>query len=310
MRTPDEVLQFYSRELHNYSTTVIDPFNKYMENGIIPYRPFLRRLFDYFLFLSYCSDKRFIPDGEKYSPIRILFAKGSLSFYGIYISLSNGLVTEASTLLRSLLEVDITLKLILEKDTDERLELFKNYQTVEQWLNIQSNLELVASGKESKETFDKTFDSKLIVQVEEEYNRIKSNYHPDRPYHWAWKIFSNGDKKINNPSIKKMAEHVGHEIDYIKVYGATSLSAHGSHNLINILSQNGSVSLSPAFNKMIYTDGCLALDYISNILLSTVEYFNFQDPEEITFFNHNFILLAIEEAKNGSNKQNEVISIS
>lgn len=300
MKTPNEVLKYYDAELQQYANKVVAPFNQYLDRSVAPFRPFFKYLFDYYLFLSYCADNGIIKSDEQYAPARVLFAKSCLAYYGVYVSLQNGLPTEAITSLRSLLEVYFNVKLLFEKDTENRLTLFRNYQIVEQWLNIQANKDLVARGKMTQEMLDKTYSSKMILEIENQYQTVKSDYHPQRPYHWAWKIFSGGDVKINNPSIKTIAKHVDLEIDFVKVYSSTSLSVHGSHNLINILEESGSISISPKFSNMIYTDGCLAMDYMSHIFLTIVRYFKFQNPDEIELYDSHFALAILDETKKGA----------
>jgi hypothetical protein len=300
MKSHQEILQFYDTELQQYANRVVAPFGQYIEKNLAPYRPFLKYLFDYYLFLSYCSDKGMIPAEAKYSPIRVIFAKCCLSYYGVFISLQNGLPTEAVISLRSLLEAFINIKVILEKDTDERLKLFRNFQFVEKWFNIQANLKLVSNNVISQVDFDKAFDPKFVSEMDIEYHKIKADYHPVRPHHWAWKIFSDGNPNANNPSIRILAKHVGLELDFVKVYSSTSLSVHGSHNLINTLAEGGSISIAPKFTNMIYTDGCLAIDYMSHVFQMIVRYFKFDNPDELDFYINHFVLAALREAEKGA----------
>jgi len=255
-------------------------FPIYLEQQRQPYNPFLKKIFDFYLFASYLMDSNLFPEDEKYRVLGILYAKGSLSIFAIQSCLQNGLVSEAAILLRSLFETLLNVKLILVSDTDNRLRLFEEFSIVEQWNNLQANQRLLNEGKTTKETFERTFKDIRIQEIQQKYDRVKSNYHPKKPYHWAWKVFA---KSVNdkNPSIALIADKLGMNEDYVKVYSSLSLSVHNSPNLSHLIINENVISSTPNFTNMIYTIGSLAVNYMADIVELVCHHFNFGEPDEI-----------------------------
>lgn len=280
----DDILEKYNKELQNYADAVFPGFPRYMENHRGPFLPFLKRLFDFYLFCSYLVDSGLFPDEERYQPLRILYAKASLSLFGIYSCLSNGLLTEASVLLRSLFEAYLNVKLILECNTDERLRLYSEFQHVEQWNNLQAHRNLVSEGKLSIDQFRKSFSDDLVREVDLNFSRVKESYHPTQPYHWAWKIFRDMIKQARNPTISYIADHLGLSLEYVKLYGPLSISVHNSPSLVHQVSKGADITLAPQFTKTIYNNGALAVDYVAHIVVAVVRYFGFRDSDEIVVY--------------------------
>lgn len=299
MLSDSDILKKYNAELQSYANVVVQPLENYLEKERQPYQPFLKRLFDFYLFSSYLLGVGLIPKEDKNKPLGILFVKASLTFYGVYTSLQNGLVTEASTSLRSLFEAYLNIKLILQEDTETRLRLYDNFAKVERWNNFQANLRLVEEGKLTKEDFAKTFNPELIEKTKAEYEEVKTDYHPTRPYHWAWKVYS-ATPKDRNPSISFIAKHLKLDLDYVKVYSSLSISVHNSPSVINLVSNGHSISLAPKFSEMISTIGGIALDYIIKIIEVVVEHLRFREPNEIKVYMDNFILAVMDEAEKGA----------
>jgi hypothetical protein len=290
-----EILKKYTQQLQHYANKVMPHFPKYLENQRKPFNPFFKKVFDLYLFSSFLVDSHLFPDDEEITGLRILYAKASLSLFGILTCLENGLVSEGAVLLRSLFEALLNVNLILEKDTDERLKLFYDYRYVDRWNNIRANKRLLSEGKTTQETFDKTFTSAQLKETEENYSRVRSNYHPSRPYHWAWRIYSN-ETKGENPSINFIADKLNLAEDYVKVYSSLSISVHNSPNLVNIMQTRKGISLAPNFQKTIYLVGCLAVRYMAEIIESVTRSFKFNDAETHAYVSA-FLLAIYEEYK-------------
>ncbi|MGH2569498.1 MAG: DUF5677 domain-containing protein, partial [Bacteroidota bacterium] len=246
------ILKKYDGLLQEYANRVMPHFPAYLEKQRQPFNPFFKKLFDFYLFTSYLIDSKLFPDDDKLVGLRVLFAKGCLSFFGIYSCLQNGLSSEGAVLLRSLFETLLNEKLILAENTEERAKLFYEFHFVEKWNNLEANRRLLREGKTTQATFDKTYDGIKLNQVTQDYDRVKSNYHPTRPYHWAWTIFKS-ETKGNNPSISFIADKLGFAEDYVKVYQALSLSVHGSPNILNLVRNEKGISMAPNFTRTVYT---------------------------------------------------------
>jgi hypothetical protein len=290
-----EILAKYDQEFHQYANKVMPAFPNFLQAARQPYEPFLKRIHDFYLFSSFLVDEHLFPNDPKYVPLRTLYAKSSLSLFAVYLCLRNGLVTEVAVLLRSLFETYVNALLILQTDVDNRLTLFDDFRFVERWNNIQANRKLVEQGKLSATDFGSTFSHELIKEVEDKFNSIRENYHPRSPYHWAWKIFRDQTKDHRNPSLKLIAESLGLSVDYVKLYGALSISVHNSPNLLNLVSSGGAISLAPSFTNQIYRMGGLTIDYVGKIIDLIVTYLAFRNPEEIHTYIAVYSLAALDD---------------
>lgn len=274
------IVEKWDLKLHEYDKHVVSQLPSYMATQRQPFEPFFQKLFGLYTFASFLVDSKPTPDDDKFIGLRILFAKASLSLFGILSCLKNGLSSEGGILLRSLFETFVAVKLILEKDTDLRLKLYYEYRFVEQWNGFQSNKHLLASGKTTEETFDKTFTLAKVTEIENNYNSVKANYHPTHPFHWAWSIY-HSTKNTKNPSIKLICDQLGLADDYVKVYGVLSSSVHNSANVLNIMQTQHGISLAPKYSKSILTTGSLATGYCIEIIHELAEYFKWAESEEI-----------------------------
>ncbi|MBI2486420.1 MAG: hypothetical protein HYW01_05595 [Deltaproteobacteria bacterium] len=283
------VVEKYDRALREYANEVLPGFWNELKNQRRPFQPFLDKLFGFYLYCLYLTDSNLFHNDEKYPSLNIRYVKACLALFGIHNCLQYGLVTESAVLLRSLFESYLfesylNVKLILQKDTEERIGLFHDFRYVERWNSLQANKNLLEEGKISKEIFDRTFTSDLIKKIEDNYLSVKSNYHPKHPYHWAWKIFRNETKNQRNPSIHFIADKLGLSADCIKVYGPLSVSVHNSPSLLNLVLTGNAITLAPNFSRSIYNIGCLSLGYLSDLIEDLVNYLEFGEPGEISTY--------------------------
>ncbi len=290
-----EILDKYNNILEEYTNKVMPKLGPVMDRQRQPYKTFFKKLFDFYLLTSYLADSKVFPDDGKFPGLRILYAKSCHSILGIHSCLKNGLASEAAVILRSLFETKLHVKLILENNTTERDNLYNEFHFVEKWNNLQAKRLLVSNSIISQEDFNSGYGD--IDQIEKDYQRIKQNYHPSHPYHWAWKLF-NQDLKGKNPNIKIIADYLGLSDDYVRVYGALSLSSHGSPNLINSLTSSGSISTAPIFNDQIFTIGCLAVGYLANMIIGICGFLKFGDDDEISIYTNAFTLSIVDEYTN------------
>jgi hypothetical protein len=264
-----EMLDQYDEKLKNYSDECVPIYKNSLNKGRQPYELILKGLFDFYVFCSYLLDENIIPKDDESSTITKLFIKGSLNLHGIYTCLNSGLNSEAPTLVRSLLENYLTLKLLLEKDTDERIKLYENFKYVQQWGSIKKNLDLLEAGIITLPQFQATNPKHRIDRLEKKFDKIKSDYHPKRPYHWAWKIFKE-NHKTPNPSLRQIAYHLNEQFDYEKTYAVLSISVHSSPLIENMIKNGKSFTLVPSFSTRTINLTLLSIDYMGKIILEIV----------------------------------------
>lgn len=279
-----EILEKYDKALQEYADKLLPAFSKHLQSQSAPFDPLFKKLFYFYIFCSYLADSNLFPGYGKYTCLQTLYAKASLSLFGIYSCSKDGLVTEVAVLLRSLFETYLNVKLLLKEDSEKRLNLFEEFSFVEKWNSLQANKKLLKDGKITKDSFDKTFTPALVKEIEEKYSIVKSNYHPTQPYHWAWKIFKDETKDQRNPTIRFIANKLDLSYDYVKVYASLSISVHNSPNLLNLLSSENVISLAPYFSRLIYNFGCLAIEYMAYVIEDIVSYLGFGEPNEISTY--------------------------
>jgi Family of unknown function (DUF5677) len=297
MPTEHEILTKYDTELQEYVRRVDPLFTDYLAKERTPYQPVLQYLFKFYFFMSYLVENGLVPNDDKNVALRVILGKASLSLFAIYNLLNNGILTEASSSLRSLFEVYVNLKLILDKDVDVRMKLFENFEIVEKWNNLNSNLDLMKAGNLSLEQFDKTMSPSTVRKIQSDYESIKADYHPRKPFHWAWKIYSGVLPGGGNPSLRFIADKMGLSFDYVKVYSPTSIAVHGSANLVNVLSSGSSISIAPQFRTIILSDACITLDYGAKIIELLLDYFKFPNTEEIKVYITYYVFQAMKVAE-------------
>ena len=109
------ILHKYDSAMQKYCNEVFPGFWKYIISNRRKYNDFLNRLFDFYLFSNYLVDiGLFKNKPESENPLKIMYAKGAVSYYGIYNCLRSGCVSESTVLARSLFEAMVNLKLILQ----------------------------------------------------------------------------------------------------------------------------------------------------------------------------------------------------
>lgn len=269
----EEILEKYDKEIANYASETLPGYNNYLKIKSQPYKKFYDQLLQFYLFSSYLVDSKMFPDDNETESLRVLYARAAVTFNGIIICLSNGLLAESSVLLRSLFENKITVELILQKDSLNRIKLFNDFRYVERYNNLKLNRELLARGVIDEDTLYKTHDKDRIKYIEQKYNDVKNNYHPKIPYQWAWKLFQFKNKR--NPSMKDICKELGYEFDYVKIYSPLSISVHssplGEYSVTD--PEKNAITLVPLFTDLIFIDGCLAIDYFSTVVLKILEFY-------------------------------------
>ncbi len=269
MQTEADIVRKFNSEFQRYVKIVEPGLEKLLSDKAAPYQSMLRYLKDFYFYMCYLVDHGLIPNDSKHVAFRTLTAKASMSVFGMYNLLMNGVVTEAVISLRSLFEVYVNLKLIVEKDTESRSRLYENFEFVERRNNLEANLTLLTNGNLTLAQFERSIGPSTVDKIKSEFNSVKNDYHPKQPFHWAWKIYG-GPK---NPSLRFISDSLGLSFDYVKVYGSTSISTHASASLVNIVSDGNAITLAPQFPILISSYTCIALDYCAENSTTSSELF-------------------------------------
>jgi hypothetical protein len=216
-------------------------------------------------FTQYLFKKIYPIENHELRFILLEFAmKSSETVYSIYLTLNNFLTRDASTLLRTLIELYFNLALILEKDTDERLKLYFDYRIVFGYRNsIEKNRKV------------KDVSNERIIEM---YESVKTNFKPKKPNSWCWKIFQDKIKNGNDPTLYDIAKHLGeyHLHLYNSVYFALSVTVHSS--------TPGHTN----YYKIGYSIISITIDIYEHIYKLLVSYYKIDDYEEITLYLDNF----------------------
>lgn len=281
-----DIINKYDLLLENFISSLKQSPENLIARRRAEYEDLLKKLWRFYLFSNYISSDVLKPVQTQRESILILYTKASLNFLGIYSCLSNGLELDATTLLRSLFETYINVELIMERDTDHRLTLYREFIHVERYNNLKSNEELLQKGIIEKLPVDNT----LKMKIENDYMNVKNNYHPKFPHSWYWNIFSTNNKS-KNPSLKAICEHLGteFELDYLKCYNPYSISAHSSASIMNLLKTGNRVINAPSFSESIKNIAFISLDFLSKVMKKTLTFYRVENDYEYIIYIDDFL---------------------
>ena len=292
-----KIIEYYNEALSRYINEVNPQFQKYLDDSGARYMSTLNRLYEFYVFTSYLVEEDIILPDNKDNPIMVLYSKAALSLFGIYNCLKNGLATESATLLRSLFETLINVELLLQKDTEERLKLYTNFKYITQWNQLQENKDLLNEGLIDEARFRAKTASANIPEVEKKYLELKDDYHPTKPYHWAWLLFRK-KKKDRNPSLRMICKELGYFNEYIGIYGPMSISVHSNPLIEHLVTNENSITMAPIFSNHIVSIGCMSLDYCAKVVISILQFFDIEKIKDIKIFIDAFVLDTLLESGN------------
>jgi Family of unknown function (DUF5677) len=133
---------------------------------------------------------------------------------GITRLLEHGYAGPAAMVLRGMFETAVNLQVILKEDTAFRCQLFEEFLFIERYQRMGST----PATPEQR------------ARNETDYSRVRSNYHPTRPYSWSWKAVPSdrmsGKSGPDNPTFKELCQHIGHPEYYEELYGRLSAAIH------------------------------------------------------------------------------------
>jgi len=257
-----KIIQDYTDKLNEYKFIVTPILKRFMEDEREPYIGGLNVLYDIYMFQNYLVDniKEFFNNPVN-KTLTLFFIKVSGDLFALRQCLMVGQLISASSISRNIFETYIDTRLILDKDSEERSTLYENHQYVLIWLRMQTykkyieELELNANLPIEIKKAEIDYYGDLYKEVDEKtikenYEKVKEDYHPKYPYHWAWKIFKDETKKQKNPSREFICKKLGIYNDYLHVYSTSSLAVHNQPFMANFIikKEQQGITSTPIFS--------------------------------------------------------------
>ncbi len=292
----NKLIQFYNDELNIYKSIAIPGIQKLLEKERTPYLKQLNALNDIYIFQNYLLDsQQSVFTKPSNHTISLYFSKVAGNLFSILQCLYFGQLISASSIERDIFETYVDTKLMLQKDTEERSMLYEEYQHAALWNRMNAYkkyikaLEISNDLSEDKKKSAIEYYEKLYKEINEKeicnnYERIKQNYHPRYPYHWAWKIFKNETKNHNNPTLDFICKKLGLYEDYLQVYSTASLAVHNQPLMANFMTREGAVTSVPIFSEIINSIASISASFVIEIILMALENGESDKVEEIKLF--------------------------
>jgi hypothetical protein len=295
----NEAIQFYNKELNKYKFIAIPGIQKLITEERVPYLKQLNALNDIYIFQNYLLDNQkniFNKPGNH--TLTLFFSKVAGNLFSISQCLIVGQLVSASSIERDIFETYVDTKIVLEKDIDERSKLYEEYQHVLLWermntykkyLNELKANPLEAESKKNAEVdyFDKLYKDIDENAIFENYEKVKHNYHPKHPYHWAWKIFRDETKDHRNPSLDFICKKFGIYEDYLHVYSTSSLAVHNQPFMANLMTREGSITSVPIFSETTNSIAGISASLVIEIIVFILRYGESDKLDEIKLFLNN-----------------------
>ena len=281
-----KILKFYREELERYKSIATPGLQKLMDEERAPYRKKLDALYDIYMFQNYLIDnfQEFFNNPAN-KTLSLFFIKASGDLFAIRQCLMVGQLISASSIERNIFETYIDTRLIIEKDTEERSNLYENYQHVLLWDRIKTykkyleELDFDTDIPEEVKKSEKIYYENLYKDINEDaamknYEDVKNNYHPKYPYHWAWKIFKDEIKDQRNPNREFLCKKLGIYNDYLHVYSTNSLAVHNQPFMANFMTRKGREGITsvPVFSETTASIAGISASLVIEIIMMILEY--------------------------------------
>ncbi len=256
----------YDKILQEYLEHPVTAYENSLENHRTKHKEFFDEILKLYHFTEYICEMYITPNlSEHQQIIREFLVKASQTTLSIHHCLFNGLVLDAATLCRSLMELSINVSLIVEKDLEIRLELYKNIYHVQKYFAFKENV-FETSPQEKEEIIKK-------------YNLYKDNYRNKNPKQWAWSLFKD---KLNGrePTLFHICEYLGdHQLGmYKNLYNILSNSVHSNSGMYAIAGITYDICAFTAY-------------YCSEIYLQIAYCLKIKNYDEICFYFSNFSVI-------------------
>lgn len=256
-------------EFKIYKDGLGSKFQAYINQKISeePLKSFLTDLFDIYLFSSFLLDSKKIILNENERALGFIYMRSSIIVYGIVKLFENGIYSEVFTLNRSLMELYLTAKILVEKDFDRRSILYLEFNWVKRYKKLENDPDL--------------FPKEIKKEIEAKYECIKNNYSSakyQKGFDWTWEFYEKIDKK--GTSIYSMFERQGITDEYRKYFNNYSEFVHPSPLFFNIFRNNeGRFNCGPNYSDWIYNTGITTVYFFNQILNEIIDYLRIDKSE-------------------------------
>jgi len=293
-----QVIDFYRNELNNYKELVGPGLKRLLDEERTPYLISLNSLYDIYMFQNYLLDYQaeyFNKPGNQ--TLNLFFSKVAGDIFALRQCLMVGQLVSASSIERNIFETYVNTRLVLEKDSEARFQLYEEYQhallwdrvrTYKNYLQDLENDDTIPDEKlnSEKEYFQNLFKEINLEAIESNYQKVKENYHPRYPYHWAWKIYKD-ENKGNNPTLSFICKKLGIYNDYLHVYATSSLAVHNQPLLANMMTRKGGITSVPIFTDTTNSIAGISASLVTEIIMMILEYAGSNKLDEIGLFLNN-----------------------
>ena len=251
-----DTLEITEIDFELYKEKIVPEYYKSIQKNKKEFKDFFDDMFDFYLFCSFLVDEKLLHHFKKpiYGALWFLFKRSSITFLGITRLIENGIVSEVYSLTRSLFENYLTLKILFEKEYEERAKLFMNFEWIKKKKKLEKNPDV--------------FNQIDTYNIEMNYKKFKDNYNIEKPFpdnfDWTYKIYKDKDKK--KTSIFSWCEHFGLIKDYERDYRLYSQFVHPSSVIAN------KIPFCPKYDKKIYSTGAISIFYFVDIISQILKF--------------------------------------
>lgn len=249
----------YDNLLHKFLEINLSKREENVDESTKPHREVIDQLYKLYNFTNFFYDEYYLV----LEPIELKIVMGDLlikaaqTVYAVYLTLDKYLERDAATLCRSLLELYLHVMLMFEKDTDERIELYKNFFIILKYKEF----------KRGKLKIDDEDEKKRLI---ENYEKYKDNYNPGNATTWYWKLFKDELDNGREPNLYMVAMRLGghSEIMFKNLYSVLSKTTHPNPAGANILNMADNI-------------GCFTIIFCCEIYQHVIDYYKIKDYEEL-----------------------------
>jgi len=294
-----KVIQYWDNELEKYKLLVGPGMRQLIDEERAPYKKQLDFLYDAYMFQNYLLDHQDDLLGKYVNKtVSLFFIRAASDLFALRQCLMVGQLVTAATIERNIFQTYVDNKLVLDDDTEERSKLYEEYQYVLLWNRIKmhkkylAELEsdpnvLVEKRNSERSYFNNLYKNFEIEQIEDNYEKVKHNYHPKYPYNWAWKIFKDELKDKKKLTLEFICRKLGIYDDYLHVYATSSLAVHNQPFVANFMTRKDGITSVPIFNNTVSSITGISVSFVIEIFILLLKYSKSEKFEEIEFYlNH------------------------
>ena len=295
----NKVIQYWGNELEKYKLLVAPGMRQLIDEERAPYKKQLDFLYEAYMFQNYLLDHQDDLLGKSVNKtVSLFFIRAASDLFALRQCLMVGQLVTAATIERNIFQTYVDMRLVLNDEIEERSKLYEEYQYVLLWNRIKTHKKYLAElesdpnvsdekRNSEKEYFDNLYKDFGIKQIEENYEKVKVNYHPKYPYNWAWKIFKDELKDKKKLTLEFICRKLGIYDDYLHVYATSSLAVHNQPFVANFMTRKDGITSVPIFNDTINSIAGISASFVIDIFILLLKYSNSEKFEEIEFYlNH------------------------